>query len=259
MKAVIFAGGLGSRLSEETSIKPKPMIEIGNQPLLWHIMKIYSFYGINDFIICCGYKSEKIKEYFLNYLYTHSDFTISYDNSYNNIKIHKREVENWNVTLVDTGINTMTAGRLKSVQPYIDSEDFCLTYGDGLADINIKKLIKFHKASKKIATITAIKPKGRFGAMIIKDDNVISFKEKISNKTDYINGGFFVLNKKIFSMLKKVTLSEPLEGTPIQELVELNEMAAYKHNGFWQSMDTLKEKNLLNELWIKKKAPWKIW
>jgi glucose-1-phosphate cytidylyltransferase len=259
MKAVIFAGGLGSRLSEETSIKPKPMIEIGNQPLLWHIMKIYSHYGINDFIICCGYKSEKIKEYFLNFLYTHSDFTISYKNERNNIKVHKKDVEDWNVTLVDTGLDTMTAGRLKSVEPYIDSDDFCLTYGDGLSDININQLISFHRASRKMATITAIKPKGRFGAMVIKDDAVISFKEKISNETDYINGGFFVLNKTIFSILSDIKISEPLEGAPIQKLVESNEIAAYQHNGFWQSMDTMKEKKFLNELWIQEKAPWKIW
>ncbi len=259
MEAVIFAGGLGSRLSEETLSVPKPMIQIGNQPLIWHIMKIYSHYGINNFIVCCGYKSEQIKEYFLNYLYANSDLTISLNGEKVEVKVHKAPLENWTVTLVDTGLNTMTAGRLKSVEPYIKSENFCLTYGDGVADININELLKHHEHAKKMVTITAIRPKGRFGALILKDDLVTSFKEKISNDTDYINGGFFVLNKKVFNALRTIDSNEPWEGQPIQDLVQNDEVTAFRHNGFWQSMDTLKEKNFLNEIWNEGKAPWKIW
>ena len=257
MKAVILAGGFGTRLSEETSLIPKPLIPIGDNPILWHIMKTYASHGITEFIICLGYKGNLIKEYFSSYFLHNSDVT--FDLSDSSFQIHGSNSVNWKVTLVDTGLNTMTAGRLKSVEPYIKSENFCLTYGDGVADININELLKHHEHAKKMVTITAIRPKGRFGALILKDDLVTSFKEKISNDTDYINGGFFVLNKKVFNALRTIDSNEPWEGQPIQDLVQNDEVTAFRHNGFWQSMDTLKEKNFLNEIWNEGKAPWKIW
>jgi len=232
MKAVILAGGLGSRISEETKLKPKPMVEIGGKPIIWHIMKIYSFYGINDFIICCGYKGEKIKEYFTE----------------NN--------ENWNVSCIDTGLETMTGGRLKRVQNLID-DTFCFTYGDTANDVNIKELIKFHKKENRLATITSCIPPEKYGVLEIKENKVISFKEKEPMEEIWVNGGFFVLEPQIFDYLKND--STIWEKDAMEGLVKNNQLSAYKHRGFYQHMDTVKEKNLLNKLWQEEKAKWKVW
>ncbi len=254
MKAVILAGGLGTRLSEETYLRPKPMVEIGGKPIIWHIMKIYSHYGINDFIVCCGYLGYVIKEYFANYFTHMSD--ISIDLSSNDLTVHKKNAEPWKITLVDTGKETLTGGRVKRVKEYLENEDaFCLTYGDGLANIDIGKLIKFHKTQGKNATITAVVPPGRYGALEISGNEVSSFKEKPEG--GLINGGFFVLSPKIFQLIKGDKTS--WENGPLSKLASLNQLAAYKHNGFWQPMDTLREKNLLQELWESGNAPWKIW
>lgn len=254
MKAVILAGGLGTRLAEETHLKPKPMVEIGGRPIIWHIMKIYSQHGVNEFIICCGYLGYIIKEYFTNYFTHMSD--ISIDLSTNNLTVHKRNAEPWKITLVDTGKETLTGGRLKRIEEHLKDEDaFCLTYGDGLANVDIGRLIQFHKSHGKSATITAVVPPGRYGALEIDDDNVTSFKEKPDG--GLINGGFFVLSPKVFGLIKGDKTS--WENGPLSKLSSLNQLKAYKHYGFWQPMDTLREKNLLQELWDSGDPPWKTW
>jgi glucose-1-phosphate cytidylyltransferase len=256
MKAVILAGGLGTRLSEETVSKPKPMVEIWGKPILWHIMKTYSYYGINDFIICCGYKGYVIKEYFANYFLHQSDVTFNMKN--NKMTVHKDRSEPWTVTLVDTGDSSMTGGRLKRVLPYIkDEEAFCFTYGDGVADINIKSLIDFHKSHGKQATLTATFPPGRFGALDIKNNQVQKFEEKPKGDGALINGGYFVLSPKVIERIegdKTIWEQEPLKG-----LASDGELMSFKHDGFWQPMDTLRDKIKLNELLKHNKAPWKIW
>jgi glucose-1-phosphate cytidylyltransferase len=257
MKAVILAGGLGTRLSEETSVKPKPMVEIGEKPILWHIMKIYSHFGITDFIICCGYKGYVIKEYFANYFLHNSDVT--YDLSKNSFHLHDTKSEPWKVTLVDTGDDTMTGGRLKRVKNYIGDDDrFCFTYGDGLGDVNISRLIEIHKESGKLATLTATRPPGRYGALTFSDGATVkSFREKPVGEGSWINGGFFVLETAALDYIKGDSVS--WEEGPLHRLAEDQELNSYKHDGFWQPMDTLREKNLLNTLWNTGKAPWKMW
>ncbi len=257
MKAVILCGGFGTRLSEETDLKPKPMIEIGGKPILWHIMKIYSAHGINDFIICCGYKGHIIKEYFNNYFMYHSDITFNMKE--NKMKVHQNKSEPWKVTLVDTGINTMTGGRLKRVKEFVkDQEAFCLTYGDGVGDIDIKKLIKFHKQHGKQATLTAVQPPGRFGSLKLSSDNcVYNFLEKPEGDGSWVNGGFFVLNPAVIDRIKDDQSS--WEKEPLSNLAKDKQIYAYKHDGFWQPMDTLRDKIRLKELWSSGKAPWKTW
>jgi glucose-1-phosphate cytidylyltransferase len=256
MKAVILAGGLGTRLSEETVTKPKPMVEIGGKPILWHILKMYSHYGINDFIICCGYKGYVIKEYFANYFLHQSDVTFNMKE--NKMTVHKERAEAWTVTLVDTGDHSMTGGRLKRVLPYLkDEEAFCFTYGDGVADINIKELIDFHKSHGKQATLTATYPPGRFGALNIKDNQVIKFEEKPKGDGALINGGFFVLSPKVIERIDGDSTS--WEEEPLKALAEDGELMSYKHEGFWQPMDTLRDKRYLEGLLEQNKAPWKLW
>jgi len=256
MKAVILAGGLGTRISEESGSRPKPMIEIGGKPILWHIMKIYSFYGINDFIICCGYKGYVIKEYFANYFLHMSDVT--FDMRSNEMEVHQQFAEPWKVTLVDTGEETMTGGRLKRVGQYVKNEDsFCFTYGDGVSDINIQSLIEFHRQHKVKATLTAVYPPGRFGALDIHKNKVTTFKEKPKGDGNRVNGGFFVLSPDVLSLLKDDTTI--WEREPLEALANDGQMAAYDHSGFWQPMDTLRDKNYLEELWASGKAPWKTW
>ncbi|SOC80335.1 glucose-1-phosphate cytidylyltransferase [Salinimicrobium sediminis] len=256
MKVIILAGGLGTRLSEETTTKPKPMVEIGGMPILWHIMKIYSHYGINEFIICCGYKGYVIKEYFANYFLHQSDVT--FDMAKNEMIVHHKRAEAWKVTLVNTGDNTMTGGRLKRVGDYIRNEkSFCFTYGDGVADVNIKELIDFHHKSGKEATLTATYPEGRFGALDIIDHEVRSFKEKPKGDGGKINGGFFVLSPKVLERIKDD--STIWEQEPLMSLANDNELMSFNHEGFWQPMDTLRDKNKLEELWQSGKAPWKVW
>jgi glucose-1-phosphate cytidylyltransferase len=255
MKVVILAGGFGTRLSEETDIKPKPMVEIGNKPILWHIMKIYSTYGFNDFIICLGYKGYIIKEFFANYFLHMSDITINLED--NSIKVHSVKTEPWKVTLVDTGLNTMTGGRIKRVQKYIGNETFMLTYGDGVADINIKKLIEFHKKHGKYATVTAVQPSGRFGALEIEGEKVISFKEKPKGDGSWINGGFFVLEPEIFDYIEGDDTI--WEEKPLENLAKDGQLMAFKHEGFWKAMDTLRDKRELEALWQSKNPPWRIW
>lgn len=259
MKAVILAGGLGTRLSEETTLKPKPMVEIGGKPILWHIMKIYSSYGVNEFVICLGYKGYLIKEYFANYYRHMSDIT--FDLSNNSEIIHSNNAEKWKVTLVETGENSMTGARIKKIKKYLgDDENFCLTYGDGVADVDIAAAIKFHEENKKIATLTAVKPAGRFGVVEIADDNktVMQFQEKPSGDGNYINGGFFVMSNKVFDYIPdgdQVTL----EQEPLKNLAKDRQLASFKHDGFWYAMDTQRDKIHLEELWATKKAPWKVW
>ena len=256
MKAVILAGGLGTRLSEETVSKPKPMVEIGGKPILWHIMKTYSHYGINDFIICCGYKGYVIKEYFANYFLHQSDITFNMEN--NKMTIHEDRAEPWTVTLIDTGDNSMTGGRLKRVLPYIkDEEAFCFTYGDGVADINIKSLIEFHKSHGKQATLTATFPPGRFGALSIEDNQVQKFEEKPKGDGALINGGYFVLSPKVIERIEGDDTT--WEQEPLKSLALDGELMSFKHDGFWQPMDTLRDKMKLNELLEQNKAPWKVW
>ncbi|WP_420223965.1 glucose-1-phosphate cytidylyltransferase [Pigmentiphaga litoralis] len=256
MKAVILAGGLGTRISEETSVKPKPMVEVGGKPILWHIMKIYSHYGINDFVICCGYKGYVIKEYFANYFLHMSDVT--FDMSTNQMEVHQRFAESWKVTLVDTGENSMTGGRLGRVKDYVKDEDaFCFTYGDGVADVDIGELVDFHKKSGTKATLTATYPPGRFGALDIRGDKVKSFTEKPKGDGGLINGGFFVLSPKVLDL---ITGDDCVwEREPLEALAAQGELAAYAHDGFWQPMDTLRDKVYLEELWQSGKAPWKKW
>jgi glucose-1-phosphate cytidylyltransferase len=257
MKAVILAGGLGTRISEETHLKPKPMIEIGGKPILWHIMKMYSSHGINDFIICCGYKGYVIKEYFANYFLHMSDVTFDMVN--NRMEVHQQYADPWRVTLVDTGDETMTGGRLRRVLPYLASEDaFCFTYGDGVSDVNITELIEFHRKQNTLASLTATYPPGRFGALDIHADHrVTAFKEKPKGDGGMINGGFFVLSPKVIELIVgDLTI---WEREPLEALAERGELSAYQHHGFWQPMDTLRDKHYLEELWASGKAPWKIW
>lgn len=257
MKAIILAGGYGTRLSEETDLKPKPLVEIGGKPILWHIMKIYSKHKINDFIICCGYKGYLIKEYFANYFLHHSDITFDIKN--NSMKVHQNNAEPWSVTLVDTGENTMTGGRLKRVKEYIKNDKcFCFTYGDGVGDIDITSLIRFHKRHGKQATLTATKPSGRYGALKFKaKDTVKNFQEKPDENNNWINGGFFVLNPEVINLIKND--STAWEEEPLKNLAKNNQLRGFKHRGFWQPMDTLREKNMLNDLWKNDKAKWKVW
>ncbi|MCG9083919.1 glucose-1-phosphate cytidylyltransferase [Laribacter hongkongensis] len=256
MKAVILAGGLGTRISEETHLKPKPMIEIGGKPILWHIMKIYSAHGVNDFVICCGYKGYIIKEYFANYFLHMSDVT--FDLVHNRIEVHEQKVEPWRVTLVDSGENTMTGGRLRRVKEYVkDEESFCFTYGDGVANIDIAASIAFHKAHGKLATVTAVLPPGRFGALSREGDAVCGFIEKPHGDGGWINGGFFVLSPKAIDYIAADSTSWELE--PMNKLASENQLHAFEHKGFWQPMDTLREKNLLEDLWASGDAPWKQW
>ncbi|WP_287601789.1 glucose-1-phosphate cytidylyltransferase [Thiothrix sp.] len=256
MKAVILAGGLGTRISEETHLKPKPMIEIGGKPILWHIMKLYSAHGVNDFVICCGYKGYIIKEYFANYFLHMSDVT--FDMANNKMEVHHQKAEPWKVTLVDTGEDTLTGGRLKRVANYVkDQEAFCFTYGDGVADINITAEITFHKQHGKWATVAAVQPPGRYGALQIDGQQVAGFTEKPRGDGGLINGGFFILSPKCLDLIEDDRSS--WEGEPLVQLAAMGQLMAFEHNGFWQPMDTLREKNLLEELWETGKAPWKAW
>ncbi|RZM79836.1 glucose-1-phosphate cytidylyltransferase [Leptolyngbya iicbica] len=257
MKAVILAGGLGTRLSEETAIKPKPMVEIGGKPILWHIMKIYSHHGINDFIVCCGYKGYVIKEYFANYFLHMSDVT--FDMRFNQMNVHAGKAEPWRVTLVDTGDTTMTGGRLKRVREHIGNEDFCFTYGDGVSDVNVSALVEFHKQQNTLATLTAVQPPGRFGAIALAKEQtkITHFQEKPEGDGAWINGGFFVLNPQVIDFIEDDSIS--WEKEPLQKLAHKEELAAYKHSGFWQPMDTLRDKQYLERLWDANEAPWKVW
>lgn len=256
MKAVILAGGLGTRISEETSTRPKPMIEIGGKPILWHIMKTYSHHGIHDFVICCGYKGYVIKEYFANYFLHMSDVT--FDMSTNSMEVHQRSAEPWRVTLVDTGEHTMTGGRLKRVAPYVQNEEaFCLTYGDGVGDVNITELVDFHKTQGVQATLTATVPPGRFGALDLQGNKVATFMEKPKGDGALINGGFFVLSPAVIDLVEGDQTI--WEREPLERLARAGELAAFQHHGFWQPMDTLRDKLLLEELWQTGKAPWKVW
>ncbi len=256
MIAVILAGGLGTRISEETHLKPKPMIEIGGKPILWHIMKTYSAHGVNDFVICCGYKGYLIKEYFANYFLHMSDVT--FDMAKNEMQVHQRKAEPWRVTLVDTGEDTLTGGRLKRVADYVKNENcFCFTYGDGLSNVDICASIDFHKQHGKLATVTAVQPPGRYGALLRDGDAVTAFTEKPRGDGGLINGGFFVLSPKCIDLIEHDLTS--WEAEPMVHLAETHQMMAFEHNGFWQPMDTLREKNMLEELWSSGSAPWKVW
>ena len=258
MKVVIFAGGLGTRLSEETHLKPKPMVEVGGKPILWHIMKMYASQGYNDFVICLGYKGYVIKEYFINYFYHNSDLTIDLKN--NQIKVHDSKAENFKVTLVDTGLHTKTAGRLKRVEKFIDGDHFMLTYGDGVADVDLNKLEAFHLSHGKTATVTTVQPEGRFGGMEFgPNGRVDTFKEKPVGDGNWINGGFFVLKKEVFDLLPDNCYDEMWEETPMDTLTSRKELMAYKHNGFWRCMDALRDKVDLDELWQSGNAKWKNW
>ncbi len=256
MKVVILAGGQGSRISEESHLVPKPMIEIGGRPILWHIMKHFASYGMNDFIICCGYKGYVIKEYFANYFLHQSDVT--FDLAENKMTVHQTQSEDWKVTLVDTGLETMTGGRIARIRKYLNPEEpFCLTYGDGLSDINLQALIQFHQKHGQKATVTATQVKARFGALDIKDQKVIQFQEKPQNQQPWINGGFFILNPDVIDLIQGDEII--WENDPMQSLVRSQQLMAYSHEGFWQPMDTLRDKKYLEELWSSGKAPWKTW
>lgn len=257
MKVVILAGGKGSRISEESVLKPKPMIEIGGMPILWHIMKIYSFYGFHEFIVCCGYKGQMIKDYFIHYYMHQSDSTFSLANQA--VKVHESHAEPWKVTLANTGLHTLTAGRILKIKDYIEDDEFLLTYGDGVSDVDITRLIQFHHENGKIATITTTQPPGRFGALKIDEttNTVSGFKEKARADQAWVNAGFMVLNRKIFDYLGDG--SEMLEAGPLEAVAKDGEMTAYRHDGFWSPMDTLRDKGYLEELWNTGKAPWKLW
>ena len=257
MKVVLLAGGLGTRLSEETDVKPKPMVEIGGKPIIWHIMKHFSYYGYNEFVICCGYKGYAIKEYFVNYYLHHSDITISLKE--NNFEIINSNIEPWNITLVDTGLTTMTGGRIKRIQKYIGDNNFLLTYGDGLADVNIQKLVDFHTLSQKFCTVTSVQPKGRFGALNLDIDQkkVISFVEKPKGDNNWINGGFLVCKPDIFQFINDDDTI--WEKEPMEKIASLGEMVAFKHEGFWKPMDTLRDKHELESEWQSGNARWKTW
>jgi glucose-1-phosphate cytidylyltransferase len=255
MKAVILAGGLGTRISEETHLKPKPMIEVGGKPILWHIMKIYSAHGINEFIVCCGHKGYAIKEYFANYFLHMSDVT--FDMQQNKMEVHQNNAEPWRVTLVDTGEQTMTGGRLKRVQEYVGNEDFCFTYGDGVSDVDITKLVASHKQSGGQATLTAVQPPGRFGALNFDGNKITSFQEKPVGDGGWINGGFFVCSPAVFD---HITGDDTVwERQPLEQMAKDKNLSAFFHKGFWQPMDTLRDKNHLEELWASGQAPWKVW
>lgn len=257
MKVVILAGGLGTRISEESHLRPKPMIEIGEKPILWHIMKIYSHYGFNDFIICLGYKGHTVKEFFMDYYLYSSDVTFDFSNN-NKMTIHNNISEPWKVTLVDTGLHTNTGGRIKRIEKYIGNEAFMLTYGDGVCNVNIEKLLEYHNFHDKVATITAIQPGGRFGALDIDEENNINrFNEKSKEDGGWINGGFMVVEPKIFEYIEDDNTI--FEMGPLKEIAEEGQLVAYKHHGFWQCMDTQRDKILLEDMWIKNDAPWKIW
>ncbi len=255
MKVVILAGGYGTRISEESATRPKPMVEIGGLPILWHIMKVYSYYGLNEFIICCGYKGYMIKEYFANYFLHRSDVTFEMET--NKMQVHQQHAEPWKVTLIDTGENTMTGGRLKKVQKYLGDDDFCFTYGDGLANVDLTSLIEFHKSEGTYATVTAVQPPGRFGALGLSKTRITGFEEKPVGDGGWINGGFFVLSTEVFDYIEGD--NTVWEKDPLERLAKDNQLAAYIHRGFFQPMDTLRDKNLLEDLWESKKAPWKIW
>ncbi|MEO6729919.1 MAG: glucose-1-phosphate cytidylyltransferase [Ferruginibacter sp.] len=258
MKVVLFAGGLGTRISEETDIRPKPMVEIGGKPVLWHIMKIYSHYGFNEFIICLGYKGYVIKEYFMNYFLHNSDITV--DLGSNKVKIHDSSAEAFKVTLVETGLDTKTAGRLKQVQKYLGDEDFMLTYGDGVCDINLDELLAFHKKNNKIATVSAIQMDARFGGMDLgQDGEVVSFREKAKDESKWINGGFFVLKPAVFDYLSGDMSDMMWEDEPLEKLTNDQQLVAYQHKGFWKCMDALRDKIELEELWKTNSAKWKVW
>jgi len=259
MKVVILAGGLGTRLSEETDLKPKPMVEIGGKPMLWHIMKIYSHYGFNEFIICCGYKGYMIKEYFANYFLHQADVTI--DLKQNKLDIHQSNVEPWKITLIETGLNTMTGGRIKRIQKYIGNEPFMLTYGDGLGNVDIGELVKFHIKQKKLATVTVVQPSGRFGAIHFNKENsveIFAFQEKPKGDNTWINGGFFVLQPEVFEYIKNGD-STIWEREPLEMLAKDKQLYAYRHYGFWKPMDTIRDKEVLESLWETDKCDWKIW
>ena len=256
MKAVILAGGLGTRLSEETSLRPKPMIEIGGRPILWHILKMYSAHGINDFVICCGYKGYIIKEYFANYFLHMSDVTFDMQN--NEMQVHQRKAEPWRVTLVDTGDDTLTGGRLKRVAAHIENEEaFCFTYGDGVADLDITRLLAFHKAHGKLATVTAVQPAGRYGALALDGSAVTGFTEKPKGDGGWVNGGFFVVSPACLDLIEGDGSS--WESKPLDRLAADGQLQAFEHAGFWQPMDTLRDKNQLEQLWASGVAPWKMW
>lgn len=256
MKVVILAGGFGTRISEESFLKPKPMIEIGEKPILWHIMKLYSFYGLNEFIICAGYKQHVIKQWFAEYFIHNSDITFDFTKG-NDVVIHNQYSEPWKVTVVDTGLNTMTGGRLKRVKEYVEDETFCFTYGDGVSDVNIEKLIQFHYKHGKIATLTAVQPEGRFGVMDLEGENVLSFREKSKEDMGWINAGYMVLEPQIFDYIDDDTTI--FEKKPLESLANQRQLLSYKHFGFWQCMDTLRDKNYLENLWENNNAPWKVW
>ena len=255
MKVVILAGGLGTRLSEETEHKPKPMVEIGGKPILWHIMKLYSFYGLNDFIICLGYKGYMIKEYFGNYFLHMSDVT--FDMAKNKMEVHQNSVEPWKVTLVETGDNSMTGGRLKRVRRYLDQEDFCFTYGDGLSNVDVRSLVAFHKAHQKLVTVTAVQPPGRYGGLRLDREQVVSFEEKPAGDGGWVSGGFFVLSPKVVDYIEED--STHWEREPLTQLAQEAHVNAYQHRGFWHAMDTLRDKKYLEGLWESERAPWKVW
>jgi glucose-1-phosphate cytidylyltransferase len=255
MKSVILAGGLGTRLSEETDIHPKPMVEVGEKPVLWHIMKIYSSYGINDFIICLGYKGYIIKEYFANY-FLHSS-NVTFDLANNKMEVHEHDTEPWRVTIVNTGEKTMTGGRLKRIGPYLDDNDFCFTYGDGLSDVNIKESIAYHNKQKALATMTVVQPPGRFGSINIQGDKPVSFQEKPQGDGGWINAGFFILSPQVLNYIEGDNCV--WEGTPLEKLAKEGNLSAFFHKGFWQPMDTLREKKLLEDSWNSGHAPWKVW
>jgi glucose-1-phosphate cytidylyltransferase len=256
MKVVLLAGGFGTRISEESHLKPKPMIEIGDMPILWHIMKSYSAYGYNDFVICCGYKAYVIKQYFADYYLHRSDITFDFTDS-NKMEIHHNFAEPWKVTLVDTGLNTMTGGRVKRIQKYIGNESFMLTYGDGVSDVDINKLVDFHKSHGKIATMTAIQPDGRFGVLDIEQNQINAFREKSKEDSGFINAGFMVFEPNIFEYIEGD--NTVLEKKPLETIAEEGQLMAYKHKGFWQCMDTQRDKQLLEQLWESNKAPWRNW
>ncbi len=255
MKTVILAGGLGTRISEETHLRPKPMIELGGKPILWHIMKIYSSYGLNDFIICCGYKGYIVKEYFANYFLHMSDVTFDFTD--NNMIVHEKKAEPWKVTLVDTGEHTKTGGRLKRVKKYLDDDIFCFTYGDGLCNVDINKLISFHRKKKTLATVTTVQPIGRFGELDVENDKIVKFEEKPISNRSWINGGFFVLSPEVLDYIDGDSII--WEREPVEQLAQEGQLSAFKHAGFWKPMDTLRDKIVLEELWQTEKPPWKNW
>lgn len=258
MKVVILAGGFGTRISEESHLKPKPMIEIGGMPIIWHIMKHYSYYGFNDFVICAGYKQYVIKEYFANYFLHKSDITYDFTTGNHDIIIHNNMAEPWKVTVVDTGLETMTGGRVKRVKEYLGNEPFMVTYGDGVADVDIKKLVAFHQNHGKAMTLTGVQPEGRFGVIDFGSDNeVLSFREKSKEDSGWINGGFLVCNPEVLDYIKDDTIM--LEREPMEQLARERQLMCYKHDGFWQCMDTLRDKEKLERLWAANQAPWKVW